>query len=59
MLIKMCPSSFLIFASMLSVCAAQVQRSTIDFSNAVQDPQTGQLCVMQQVCIADVEGLSR
>jgi len=37
----------------------QVQKSTIDFSNAIQDPQTGQLCVMQQVCIADLEGLQR
>jgi hypothetical protein len=46
-------------ASVLSVSFAQVQRSTIDFSQAVQDPQTGQLCVMQQVCIADIEALSR
>lgn len=27
----------------------QVQKSTIDFSKAVPDPTTGQLCVTQQV----------
>ena len=57
---KICSSSsVLVFASFLAISAGQVQRSTIDFANAVQDPQTGQLCVMQQVCIADVEALSR
>ena len=48
---------FLVLISGLANC--QVQKSVIDFANAVQDPKTGQLCVMQQVCIADVEGLSR
>lgn len=59
----MLPSSrfLIVFASvqLLSFASGQVQRSTIDFSQAVPDPVTGQLCVMQQVCIADVEALSR
>jgi hypothetical protein len=37
----------------------QVDKSVLDFSKAIPDPQTGQLCVMQQVCIADLEALSR
>jgi len=36
---------------------SNVQKQTIDFSKAVPDPATGQLCVMQQVCIADVSAL--
>ena len=54
-----CLSTLLVFGSVLSFSVGQVQRSTIDFSQATQDPLTGQLCVMQQVCIADVEALSR
>lgn len=48
---------FLVLISGLANC--QVQKSVIDFANAVQDPKTGQLCVMQQVCIADAEALQR
>lgn len=49
----------LILILMISSASCQIQKSVIDFSNAVQDPKTGQLCVMQQVCIADIEALSR
>jgi len=38
---------------------AQLQKTTIDFSKAVPDPKTGQLCVTQQVCIADAGALAR
>lgn len=54
-----CLSTLLVFGSVLSCSVGQVQRSTIDFSQATQDPLTGQLCVMQEVCIADVDALSR
>lgn len=32
-----------------SVVLGQVQRTSIDFSNANPDPETGKLCVVQQV----------
>ena len=35
------------------------QRQTIDFSKATQDPKTGQLCVMQEICIADASALAK
>ena len=44
---------------LVGLARGQVQKSTIDFSKATQDPQTGQLCVMQQVCIADLEALQK
>jgi len=36
----------------------QTSKTALDFSKAVPDPQTGQLCVMQQVCIADLVTIS-
>jgi len=45
--------------SFVGITYAQgVQPNTIDFSKGVPNAQ-GQLCVMQQVCIADAEALSR
>ena len=49
----------LILAVLFCVGDCQVAKSVLDFSKAVPDPKTGQLCVMQQVCIADLEALSR
>ena len=49
----------LILAVLFYVGDCQVAKSVLDFSKAVPDPKTGQLCVMQQVCIADLEALSR
>ena len=49
----------LFLAGLVSLTKGQVAKSVIDFSKASPDPQTGQLCVMQQVCIADIEALSR
>ncbi len=37
---------------------SQTSKTALDFSKAVPDPQTGQLCVMQQVCIADLVTIS-
>jgi hypothetical protein len=51
--------SFIIERAIVSSGQPQTQKSVIDFSQAIPDPVTGQLCVMQQVCIADIEGLSR
>ena len=34
-----------------------VQKSVIDFSKAKPNPKTGQLCVLQEVCIADASAL--
>jgi len=48
-----------LFACIGGGVLAQVQKTTIDFSKAVPDPKTGQLCVTQQVCIADAGALAR
>ena len=49
---------FLGLVILLHLSFAQVQKSSLDFSQAVKDPETGALCVMQEVCIADLEALA-
>lgn len=59
---KLATTLVMMLASLASVQGQslnQVQRNSIDFSQAVQDPKTGQLCVMQPVCISDPAALSR
>ena len=34
-------------------------KTTLDFSKAVPDPNTGELCVTQRVCIADPAALAK
>jgi hypothetical protein len=49
----------LLLVGLVVMSEGQIEKSVIDFSKAIPDPQTGQLCVMQEVCIADIEALSR
>ena len=44
---------------LFDLAEGQVSKSSLDFSKAIPDPQTGQLCVMQQVCIADLVTVSK
>jgi len=37
----------------------QLQKSTLDFSNAKINPETGGLCIMQEVCIDDLSSLAK
>ena len=43
---------------MVHSCFAQVQRIGLDFTNARKDPDTGALCIKQEVCINDLEALA-
>jgi len=38
--------------------AQMMQKSTLDFSNAKINPETGGLCIMQEVCIDDLASLA-
>ncbi len=44
--------------AMIGAAFGQVQKTNLDFSQATPDPETGALCVMQEVCIADVSALA-
>jgi len=39
--------------------AQMMQKSTLDFSNAKINPETGGLCIMQEVCIDDLASLAK
>jgi hypothetical protein len=39
-------------------CMGQVQRASLDFTKATQNPETGGLCVLQEICIDDLAALA-
>ena len=41
------------------LAAAQQQRTSLDFSQAEEDPSTGELCITQRVCLANPAALER
>ena len=47
---------FLALSSLIN--AQQLPKVTLDFSSATEDPETGALCMMQEVCIGNLEALS-
>jgi Na+-transporting NADH:ubiquinone oxidoreductase subunit NqrD len=48
-----------IIAFVAIVVGQQIQRFDIDFSKGQVDPVTGQICVMQQVCLSNAEELAK
>jgi len=48
----MLPFIFWFCFSFVPLTMGQIQKNSIDFSKAVPDPKTGQLCVNQQVLVA-------
>ncbi len=37
----------------------QIVRSNLDFTKATPDPQTGELCLLQKVCLSNPEELAK
>ena len=51
--------SLIVFQCFCYLSLAQMmQKTTLDFSNAKVNPETGGLCIMQEVCIDDVAALA-
>ena len=52
----------LILAPAVLFCSlswAEIQKSSLDFSKATVNPETGGLCIMQEVCIDDLSALAK
>ena len=48
----------MIFCLASLINAQALPKVTLDFSSAKEDPETGELCMMQEVCIGNLEALS-
>ena len=46
-------------SSVLFHAACYAQRSNLDFTNAYTDPDSGALCIKQEVCIPNLEALAK
>ena len=46
-------------SSVLFHAACFAQRSNLDFTNAYTDPDSGALCIKQEVCIPNLEALAK
>ena len=51
-------TAFLCAALAMGACEQQQPSTSLDFSQAVEDPYTGELCVMQRVCLANPAALA-
>ena len=52
----------LILAPVVLFCSlswAEIQKSSLDFSKATVNPETGGLCIMQEICIDDLSALAK
>lgn len=51
--------AFCALALAMMAMGQQIQRFDIDFSQGDVDPVTGQICVLQQVCLSNEEALAK